>query len=308
MLRSYILLIFAMIFFSGNILIGKVISDLPPVMITFIRCFIAFIVLLPFSFIELKRYRNLWLEEWKPLIFLSATGVVLFNIFLYSSLQFTSSTNVAVIETTTPVFAIILGMVFLKERLNSTQYIGVVLSLVGALWVITKGSWSVVSQLQFNIGDLLVVLAVIAWAVYSLLVKQQMHKFPLYGGVCIMLFIALCVLFPFALIEWQGPDYLTPVIDTKMILGLLYLGIFPSVLALIFWNKGVAAIGPARASVFLNLLPVFTISGAVIFLQETVSVIQLAGAVLVIAGVYLSTKVKVDRSALGQNMRRKVDI
>jgi drug/metabolite transporter (DMT)-like permease len=277
-----------MIIFSGNILIGKAISDLPPVTITFFRCFIAFLILLPIGLQELKKNRSLLLQEWKPIVSLSLSGIVLFNLFLYASLQFTSSTNVAVIETTTPVFSVILGMLFLKERLNRVQYIGIFLSLIGAIWVITKGSWTIISQLQFNLGDVLVLLAVIAWAVYSLLIKQHSHKFPLYGSLAVMLFLAVVVLLPFAALEWRTG--ILHLVEPQLIFGLLYLGIFPSVLALIFWNKGVAAIGPSRASIFLNLLPVFTIIGAVLFLGENVSIVQLIGGIVVVVGVYLSTK------------------
>ncbi|WP_227935286.1 DMT family transporter [Alkalihalobacillus deserti] len=306
MLRSYLFLIITMILFSGNILIGKAINDLPPVTITFLRCCIAFTILFPLGFNELKKNRSLWIKEWKPLVSLSLSGIVLFNFFLYASLQYTSSTNVAVIEASTPIFAIILGMVFLQERLNIVQYVGIFLSLVGALWVITKGSLEVISQFQFNIGDILVLIAVFVWAIYSLLIKQHNHKYPLYGSLAVMLFIALIILFPFAVYEWRkGFDYL---FDPKLIVGLLYLGIFPSVIALIFWNKGVAAIGPARASIFLNLIPFFTIIGAVLFLGETVTIIQLLGGIVVIAGVYLSTKATSNEKTRSISKERKVDL
>jgi drug/metabolite transporter (DMT)-like permease len=103
-----------------------------------------------------------------------------------------------------------------------------------------------------------------------------------------MLFLAVVVLFPFAALEWRTG--ILHLVEPQLIFGLLYLGIFPSVLALIFWNKGVAEIGPSRASIFLNLLPVFTIIGAVLFLGETVSMFQLIGGIVVVVGVYLSTK------------------
>ncbi|WP_088105619.1 DMT family transporter [Halalkalibacter urbisdiaboli] len=288
MLRSYLLLSITMILFSGNILVGKAIHDLPPATITFVRCFISFLILLPIGFLELKNNRLIWLKEWKPLLSLSLSGIVMFNFFLYASLQFTTSTNVAVIETTTPVFAVLLGLVFLKERLRGIQLFGILLSLLGAFSVITKGDWLMFSKIQFNIGDILAIIAVMAWAVYSLLIKKHNHKFPLYGSLTIMLSIALIVLFPFAFYEWR--EGVLHLLEPTLIIGLLYLGIFPSVIALIFWNKGVAEIGPSRASVFLNLLPVFTIIGAVLFLGETVTYGQLIGGVVVIFGVYLTTK------------------
>ncbi|WP_100407388.1 DMT family transporter [Bacillus solitudinis] len=288
MLKAYILLTLTMVFFSGNILIGKTIEDLPPATITFFRCLIAFLILFPISLKELTKNQTLWVKEWKPILFLSLTGIVLFNLFLYSGLQYTTATNVAVLETTTPIFSILLGALVLKERLKLVQYLGIFLSIIGALWVITKGTWSSFSFTQFNLGDFLVMIAIIAWAVYSLLIKQHSHKFPLYGSLTIMLFVALVVLFPFVALEWN--DGIFNNLNMKLIGGLLYLGIFPSVVALVFWNKGVAAIGPSRASIFLNFIPVFTIFGAVLFLNETVSFIQLLGGVLVIFGVYLSTK------------------
>ncbi|MBU8907580.1 DMT family transporter [Desertibacillus haloalkaliphilus] len=288
MVRAYLLLTITMVLFSGNILVGKAINDLPPVTITFIRCVIAFMILLPLSFYQLKNNHTVLKKEWKPIVGQAMTGIVLFNVFLYSSLQYTTSTNVAIVEATTPVFTVLLAIFILKEQLHRLQYVGVFLSLLGAIWVITEGSWQALLAIQFNRGDLLVLIAVIAWAIYSLLVKQHGHKYPLYASLTVMIAIAIVVLFPFALYEWR--DGLISLLEPTLILGLLYLGIFPSVIALLFWNKGVAAIGPSRASIFLNLLPVFTIVGAVVFLGETVTVIQLIGGVLVIGGVYLSTK------------------
>ncbi|MGO4889777.1 DMT family transporter [Anaerobacillus sp. MEB173] len=290
MTRSYLLLIFTVLFYSGNILIGKAINDLPPITITLIRCLIAFIILLPISIREIRVHKQLWRKEWKPLVWLSLTGIVLFNSLLYGSLQFTSSTNVAIIEAITPVFTILLGITLLKERLNRLQWAGILLSIIGAIWVISKGSLQVILQLQFNLGDLIALFAVVSWAVYSILVKQHSYKFPVYGGIAAMLLIAIIFLVPLASVEWSRD--LLDLFNLKMIMGLLYLGIFPSILALMFWNRAVADIGPSRASIFLNLLPVFTIIGAVLFLGETVTIVQLLGGVIVIAGVFLSTRGK----------------
>ncbi|ARK29612.1 DMT family transporter [Halalkalibacter krulwichiae] len=287
MIRSYLLLTITIIIFSGNILVGKLLSEVPPVTMTFFRCLIALIILFPVGFRELKNNQTLWLKEWKALLSLSVSGIIVFNVFLYASLQFTSSTNVAVIETSTPVFALLLGMIFLKERLTKIQVSGITLSLVGALWVISKGDWQVIQHFQFNIGDILVLIAVFAWAIYSLLIKQHSY-IPLYGSLVVMLFLSLVILLPFALYEWKAgiPNLLQP----QLLAGLLYLGIFPSVIALIFWNIGVATIGPSRASIFLNLLPFFTVIGAVFFLDEPLSLNQLFGGLVILFGVYLTTK------------------
>ncbi|MBB6454956.1 drug/metabolite transporter (DMT)-like permease [Salirhabdus euzebyi] len=298
MFKSYVLLLITVIIFAGNLLVGRAINDLPAFTITFFRCFIALLIILPFGIKQLKAKRELFKKEWKPLIGMGFTGIILFNLLVYSSLVYTTSTNAAIVETTAPIFTIIIGALFLKERLNKLQYFGMVLSLTGAIWVITKGSWQVITGLQFNIGDIIMLVAMLMWSIYSILVKEHNSKYPAYGGLTIMLSLAVVVLFPFALVEWlRGIESL---FTLEKILGLLYLGIFPSIIALMFWNKGVQDIGPSRASIFLNLLPVFTIIGAVLFLGEKVIWAQLFGGFLVITGVILSTRGKGKRKDVMQ--------
>ncbi|WP_018924421.1 DMT family transporter [Salsuginibacillus kocurii] len=287
-MRAYIFLVIVMILFSGNILVGRAINDLPPVTIAFIRCFLAFLILLPLGWGQIKRHQEIFRTEWKGIVAMGVTGVALFNILVYAALQFTTSTNVAIIETAMPVFTITLGLFFLREYLNKYQWIGIALSLAGALWVITQGSLTVLLSLSFNIGDLLMVGGVIVWALYSVFVKQHNHKYPPYGGLTLMLGLACMIQFPFAVWEWL---MLKPNIwELPQVAGLLYLGIFPSVIALLLFNQAVADIGPSRASIFFNLLPVFTMIGAVTLLNEQVTFEQIAGAVLVIGGVLLTTR------------------
>lgn len=294
MVRAYLLIIFTMILFSGNILVGKIVTDLPPFMVTFFRCFIALLFILPFSYRELKSNGPLWKKEWKTLTIMGVTGIALFNAFVYSALHHTSSTNVAIVGATTTVFTVILSILFLKEKLNKYQYTGVVLSLTGALWVITSGSIDVIRNIDFNYGDLIALGAVLCFSSYSLLVKKHNSKFPIYGGLTVMISIAVVFLIPLVIVEWLFFN-VTYQVNGKVVWGLLYLGIFPAVIALILWNKAIGKIGPSRAAVFLNLLPVFTILGAVLFLGEVVSGYQLLGGILVIFGVYLSTKVSLNK-------------
>ncbi|MCP8617899.1 DMT family transporter [Salirhabdus salicampi] len=305
MLKSYLLLVVTVIIFSGNLLVGKAINDLPPFTITFFRCFIAFLVILPIAFNQLRAKEELFRREWKAVVGMSFFGITLFNVLVYSSLNFTTSTNAGIVEATTPIFTIILGVIFLKEQIGKIQLTGMFISLVGAIWVITKGSWTIISQLQFNIGDIIMLLAIISWSIFSILIKQHNSKFPVYGSIAAMLFVSLIILLPFTIIEWY---FINPKpFQLKFMLGLLYLGIFPSVIALLFWNIGVADIGPSRASIFLNLLPVFTTIGAVLFLGEQVILAQLLGGVLVITGVLLSTA-KVKKKVNNTSQKQEVSI
>ncbi|UTR08811.1 DMT family transporter [Evansella sp. LMS18] len=288
-MKPYFLLILTVILFSGNIVVGRAINELPPVTITFFRCLIAFLILLPLGYNSIRRNTKLYKTEWKTLTALGLTGAAFFNLLIYSALQFTSSTNVAIVETAIPAFTILLGILILKEKLASIQWAGVALSLFGAIWVITEGSLSVMGNLQFNQGDIIALGAVFVWSAYSILVKQHMWKFSAYGVVTAMTGIATVALFPLLVIEWFFTGF-PPLFNMNLAGGLLYLGIFPSVIALISWNKGVSELGPSKASVFLNFLPVFTMAMAAVFLNETISMHQILGAVLVISGVYLSTR------------------
>ncbi|MGY4691287.1 DMT family transporter [Salibacterium sp. K-3] len=289
-MKAYLLLLLTAVIFSGNIIVGKAINDLPPYTIAFFRTAIAFLVILPLGWKEAKRYKKTFQKEWKAVLGMALTGVAFFNSFIYASLQFTSSTNVAIMEASIPVFTILCSMVFLHERLDQKQWLGVVLSLGGAVWVITEGSWELIRSLGFNTGDVIMLAAVAAWTAYSILVKFHMMKLPVYGSLVVMLAIANITLLPIAAVEWSLGGF-PAVWQPDHMMGLLYLGIFPSLIALVFWNKGVEEVGPSQASVFLNLLPVFVMAGSFLFLGETVTMVQVLGALVVITGVFLTTNV-----------------
>lgn len=292
MYHPFVLLTLAMLFFSGNFIVGKSLAgEVPPFTMAFFRFFMGALFLLPIAFKEVTHHVPLWKAEWKPLLGLALTGIVLFNSMLYMSVNYTTAINAAIVDALTPVIAIVFGYFLIKERMTRSQSIGVVLSLIGVMYIITRGSLDVLITLSFNIGDIIMLVGVMFWALYSILIKQHGHKFPIYGGLVMTMIVGIIILFPLALYEWMTQGF--PHIATwPIVLALLYIGLFPSALALLAWYKGVAAIGPAKASMFFNLVPLFTTILAVIFLNETFGWVQLIGGILVITGVYISTKKK----------------
>lgn len=290
-MNPYLLLIFAMMLYAGNLLVGKPVSnEIPPITLTLLRYVIAFFVVLPLGYKEWKNNKSLWVKEWKAIVALSLSGLVLFNILVYLSLNYTTSVNAAIVESSTPIFALLLGFLLFKEKFTKIQLSGVILSLIGVLSVISKGSLEVILGLSFNPGDLIMLGAMLTWSIYSIFIKQHTWKFPTYGGLLVMSFVAIIVLIPFSATEYQS--FATVNWSTSVFSGLLYLGVFPSLIALIAYNKGVSAIGPSRASIFLNLIPVFTMVGAILFLGENITWIQLIGATLVISGVIITNRKK----------------
>ncbi|MCW2135274.1 DMT family transporter [Arthrobacter sp. VKM Ac-2550] len=290
-MRAYLMCILVVVFYSGNILVGKALADLPPFTIAFLRVAIAFVVLLPFGYRGAREAAPLFRRHFKPLLFMTVTGVAAFTTFLYAALQFTSATNVSVLEAAIPAVTVALSAWLLREKLRWIQLFGVALSLFGSVWVVLEGQVFQLGNLGWNAGDALMVGAVASWALYSIGVRKYLHLFPSYGSVLVMSGLSVLMLLPFMAGEWLilgVPD----LGSSGHWWGLVYLGVFPSVVALILYNRAVAILGASQASVYLNFLPVGTMLGAYFLLGETITAMQVLGAGLVIAGVLFTTRAK----------------
>lgn len=283
-LRPHLFLLLVVAIFSGNILVGKALADLPPFTISMGRVFIALLIMLPVGWHQARHHLPMFRRHWRPLLGLSLTGVAFFNALIYASLKYTSATNVAILESTIPVVTLLLSVLLLGERFRALQWFGVALSLAGAVVVILAGTPRVGVPGGFNPGDMIMLLAVLVWVGYSFLVKEHMARFPRYGSLLVMLAIANLALAPIALFEgaWQ----VIPSLGLEEAAGLAYLGIFPSVVALLLYNHALADIGPTRAAVYLNLLPVFTMFGAWWLLGDDILALQVLASLVVIIGVW----------------------
>lgn len=284
---AYFLCILVVIFFAGNILVGKAINDLPPFTISFFRLVIAFVILFPIGAQSAWAHRQQFITYWKPFLVIALTGITFFNTFIYVALQFTSSTNASVLETVIPAVTVILGVLFLNEKLRGLQWFGVGLSLFGALWVVMDGRLLELGTMDWNIGDAIMIGAVFAWSIYSLFLRKYIHLFPQYGILFVMTGVSLIVLFPIMLGEWLIVG-LPSLGSTEPWVGLFYVGVFPSVIAMLCYNRSVNILGAAQATIFLNFLPVATMIGAYFWLGEMITWMQIGGATMVIIGVILT--------------------
>ena len=288
-MQAYVLCVLVVIFYAGNILTGKALNDLPPITIAFTRLVIAFVVLLPLGWRSAWLARRTFVERGRPLLLMSATGVAFFTTLIYAALQFTSATNVSVLEAVIPAVTVALSVFFLHERLRPIQWIGVAVSLIGAVSVVMDGNIFALGSVDWNNGDGIMAAAVLCWAVYSVTVRRHMRHFPEFGALVVMTGLSILILCPLVVAEWlvvgevpleAGPHWW----------GLLYLGVFPSVVALAFYNRAVATLGASQASAFLNFLPVATMLGAFAFLHEEISSAQIVGAALVMVGVFVTLR------------------
>lgn len=279
----WFLLVICNLFWSGNYVFGKyVIADITPLWITFLRWTLAVFFLFPIAHYIEKPIWNKAKKDWFLLLCMGVLGVIGYNIFLYSALRYTTPTNAALVSALNPGVIVISSIILYKERVSILQTLGLIISLVGALVVLTNGEMDRLLHLQFNRGDLLMAGAVVIWTLYTLIGRRI--STPPITATAISTGIAVLLMAPFA---WsQGIN--TTEIGLLAITGILYMVLFPSIGSFVFWNLSVQRIGVTKAGVFLNLIPVFTaiISG---ILGERVTGAQGIGGLLVFCGVYLTT-------------------
>lgn len=286
----YILLVLATLLWGGNFVIGRAVSDsIPPFTLAFLRWCVALIILLPVAFQALKTHWRSFLTYWHIVIILAITGVAGFNTLVYIGLHYTTSINASLMNSSTPIVIYLLSFIFLKERLNKFQIIGTAISLVGVLFIISGGSLASLQQFSFNKGDLIVVIAIVCWGIYSLLIKQYASK--LHGQATFLVTIAIgaIILLPFYVYESIQPSYHV-IWNYETVGAILYVGIFASIIAFLSWNSGVIKLGANKASIYLNFIPLFASIFAVLFIGESIQLFQIVGGFAVILGVIISGK------------------
>ena len=285
-----LLLVLATLLWGGNFVIGRAVAgDIPPITLAFLRWCVAFIVFLPIAYSSVKREWHMIKANWPAVIVMAITGVACFNTLVYIGVYYTTSINASLMNSSTPIIIYILSFIFLKERLSKFQLIGTALSLAGVVFILSKGSLETLLSFSFNKGDLIVLIAVFCWGVYSLLVKQYAGRLPGYSTFLVTIALGVMMLLPFTIYELMTTS-VEIVWSPSTIGAILYVGIIASIVAFLSWNNGVVALGANKASIYLNFIPLFAAIFAVLFLDEDLLLAQLIGGLAVICGVLLANK------------------
>lgn len=289
--NPYLLLTMTALFWSGNFVLSRAIhADIPPFTLSFWRWVIALTLLLPFVIKPLQQQWPLLLTQWKRIILLALFGISGFNSLVYLGTQYTNATNALLINAFIPVITILLSRFFLHLHLTRTQFIGVAISVLGVMMILSRGDWQVFTAMSFNRGDLSIFVATICWALYTILMKELDPRINRIMFLAVIIFIGLIGILPFYLWEWSQSPAL--ILTRESVASFAYVGIFPSVLAILFYNYGVAEVGPARASLFIHLMPVFGTLMATLFLGESLVLYHVMGISAIFSGIYLSTRKK----------------
>jgi len=287
---AYLLLIFTTIFWSGNFIVGKAASlyQIPPFSLNFYRWFFAGLILFPFTFKELINKKNYIFKNIGFFIILGISSITIFNSIVYYSLYYTQVISGVLMISTIPVWIIFIASILNIEKTNVFQIIGVGLSLIGVICIITKADLDLIKNLDFNKGDLSMIVAMFAWAVYSALLKKKKYEISQLALLQVVIILGLIFLIPIYFIEMNLGH--TIVLGLPFYLTLSYVVIFPGLLAFFFWIKGISIIGANRAGVFLHLMPIFGAIMAMIIFDEKFMYYHLLGAIFILAGITLSNK------------------
>ncbi|MFT8390675.1 MAG: DMT family transporter [Sporolactobacillus sp.] len=284
-LKAWILLILCNLFWSGNMIIGKLVtSQLPTVWMITIRWLIAFLFLWPLAHLtEHPNWWKLFKENILILLFMSVVGIVLYNWVTYTALNYTTSLNASLINALNPGVIILFSSILLHVRMKTGQIIGLVFSFFGVLLVITKGQPWLAFQMHYNNGDALMLVVIIMWTIYSI-VGRSAQNIPPITLIAMTSFIGFVITLPFLPFF---PVHLAD-LNVQVVLGMIFIGIFPSFLSFVMWNIGIRLLGPSIAGLSMNLICVYT---AIIsaLLGEQLLISQIVGGLIIIFGIVLSS-------------------
>ncbi len=287
---AYLILILTTIFWSGNFIVGKAASmfQIPPFSLNFYRWFFAGLILLPFTYKEIINNKKYILENIGFFVILGVTSITIFNSIVYYSLYYTQVISGILMISTIPVWIIFISSILKIEETNIFQIFGVILSLTGVIFIITKADLNLIKNLNFNKGDLSMVVAMFSWAIYSALLKSKKYRISQMSLLEVVIICGLIFLIPIYIIEMNMGN---PIILGKpFYLILAYVVIFPGLAAFFFWIKGISIIGANRAGIFLHLMPIMGAIMAMLIFDEQFMFYHFLGAIFIVAGITLSNK------------------
>ncbi|PCJ38061.1 MAG: permease [Cellvibrionales bacterium] len=282
-LKAVLFLNLAGLFWAGNLIAGSFLSGyVGPGFIVASRAVAGSIILIVFFRFSGQRDIFTGVKSWRLLILMSFSGVLGFQILLYLGLRYTTPINAGLMNSLTPLATALLAAIFLRENLQRSQWLAAAITIVGVGWILSGGQLSVLLALDFNIGDMLMLLAVLSWGIYGIVGRRVMLTMSALETTAIGLFLSVIPALLLATVE--GFYFIKPEVNGLVVAILAFVCIGPTVLSLFWWNRGVQLIGPSQAALYLNVIPVYAIVLAVFLLDATLSRSDIIGAILVLAG------------------------
>ena len=287
---AYLFLVLATFCWSGNFIVGKfaTVYEIPPLTLNVFRWISVWFILIPFTYKEIFENLPYIKKNWLVISFMGVITISTFNSVVYFALNYTQVINAVLMLSAIPAATIVLSSLMRIEETNIFQLLGLVLSIIGIGSIISNGDIQKIISLDFNKGDMWMLVCVITWSLYSTLLKKNNFKFSQFTLIQLMVSVGILFLIPQFFYEKSIGLELS--LDKNFILILIYVAIFPAIAAYYFWQKGIEIIGPNRASMFIQLMPLFSAVMAIIIFKEKFELYHFVGAIFILSGIYLSNR------------------
>ena len=287
---AYLLLTLSALFWAGNFIVGKfaTLFEIPPLTLNVFRWLSVWIILMPFTYKEIYNNLSYIKKNWLIISFMGIITISTFNSVVYFALNYTQVINAVLVLAAIPAATIIFSSLMNVERTNFFQLLGLFLSIIGIGSIISNGDTQKIISLNFNKGDVWMLVCVITWALYSTLLKKNKFKFSQFTLIQLMVTAGLIFLIP--QLMYEKSIGLEVNFNKAFFIILFYVVVFPAIAAYYCWQKGVEIIGPNRATMFIQLMPLFSAAMAIIIFKEKFELYHFVGAVFILSGIYLSNK------------------
>ena len=287
----YLLLFIQPIFMATNIIVARGgVEYVPPVSLAFWRWLTVFLILLPFFYSEILSNKKFINKEFWKLFFLGSMGCGVCGAFPFIAGMSTTMANMGIIYTSSPVFIIILSVMFFKDKINFSRILGLVLCLIGVLAIISKGNLDLLINFKFTSGDLWMIGAAMGWAIYSIYLINWKSKFSLMARFTLIAMFGALSLFPFYILE--EVFYFNTSFNNNFIFWVLFAAISPGIIAFTLYTKVQKYLGASLTGFTLYIFSIYSAIYGIILFDEALLNFHYYGAAFVFAGVYLARKIK----------------
>jgi drug/metabolite transporter (DMT)-like permease len=274
---------------ASNLVVARGgVEFVPPISLAFWRWTIVFLILLPFTYLSLKRNYKIIQKEYKKLFFLGAMGCGVCGAFPFLAGQTTSVANMGIIYTSSPIFIILISALFFKEKITLTKVIGLVACLIGVFAIIIKGDLELLINLKFTIGDLWMLAAAIGWALYSIYLFYWKTELEIFQRFTLVAFFGAVSLFPF----YIGEEiyFQRTVFNNEFYLWTIFAAVSPGIIAFTLYTLAQKQLGASLTGFTLYIFTVYAAIYGYILFDEQLENYHYLGTVLVFFGVYLAKK------------------
>ena len=287
---AYTLLVFATLCWSGNFIIGKFayLFEVPPLTLNFLRWASVWLILIPFTYKEILNNMNSIKKNWIVISFMGIITISTFNSVVYFALTYTQVINAVLVLAAIPAVTIVISSIMKVDKTNIFQLFGLLLSIIGIGAIISNADIQKITSLSFNKGDLWMLVCVFTWSIYSTLLKKNKFKFSQFTLIQLMVSVGIIFLIPQFFYERSIGLEIT--FNKAFFVILFYVVIFPALAAYYCWQKGVEIVGPNRATMFIQLMPLLSAVLAILIFQEKFEIYHFIGASFILSGIYLSNR------------------